>query len=137
MAQIHTYQCPNCGTVAVTAAKATERPWRCNLCPSWLRYVDSREAVTAQERGWLARGLVYNPGIEGRTAEIHRETDGRISDVLAGSPGLSVTEIRASTSMLRAQILASLLRLQSRGVVYELRGTGQWFPVPATTRKVG
>ena len=61
---LHTYQCANCGTVAVAAHKAHYGdPYRCVLCRSMMRYQWSLPIVTREQRAWAARGIVYNPHV--------------------------------------------------------------------------
>ena len=64
-AELHTYQCPNCQTVATSTVR-TERgsDLRCNMCQSWMRFLFSEPITTDAQRALARRGLVFNPYLQ-------------------------------------------------------------------------
>ena len=63
VAELHTYRCQRCKTVATSPVKHHYgRPLCCNLCHSYMKFMWSEPITTDEQRALAARGPVWNPG---------------------------------------------------------------------------
>ena len=71
-AQLHTYQCRNCKTVATAPFRAQQgNPVGCILCHSYMTHLYGEAITTPVQQDLARRGIVYNPGVNNSESVPH------------------------------------------------------------------